>query len=121
MMAGGEVVSKEKMRRERLVGRVGTKYREVVGPSGLVFVVLGGDSLYSWSLLTRLDFSSARLFSSAHRTARKREAVWFCVAGCAESPGGLIGIGEMERRGRGDEVEKRRRIGSTGGPGRGSQ
>lgn len=30
-------------------------------------------------------------------------------------------MGEMERRGRGDEVEKRRRIGSTGGPGRGSQ
>lgn len=30
-------------------------------------------------------------------------------------------MGEMERRERGDEVEKRRRIGSTGGPGRGSQ
>lgn len=30
-------------------------------------------------------------------------------------------MGEMERRERGDEVEERRRIGSTGGPGRGSQ
>lgn len=61
-----------------MVGRVGTKYREVVGLVVLVFVVLGGDSLYSWPLLTRLDFSSAKLFSSAQHRAEKGGSVFLC-------------------------------------------
>lgn len=40
-MVGGEVVVEREDETREVVGRVGTKYREVVGPSNPVFVVLG--------------------------------------------------------------------------------
>jgi hypothetical protein len=73
MMAGGEVVVEGED--ETRGGWWAGSGRNIVrswAPVVLSLLSLGGDTLYSWSLLTRPDFSSARLFSSAHRTARKK-------------------------------------------------
>lgn len=43
MMVGGEVVVEREDETREVVGRVGTKYREVVGPVVLSLLSLGGD------------------------------------------------------------------------------
>lgn len=56
MMAGGGMWSKEKMRRERWWAGSGRNIVRSWAPVVLSLLSLGGDTLYSWSLLTRLDF-----------------------------------------------------------------
>lgn len=99
---GGRWWPKENMRRERWWAGSGRNIVRLWAPVVLSLLSLGGDTLYSWSLLTRLDFQLSQALSLLHTAPREGKGccLVLCVAGCcAESPGGLIGIGgEGEKR-----------------------